>query len=330
MDTPKGIEDSITLPDGRILAFKIWGDPAATANSTAFYFHGFPGSRNEGLILHDAAVRHAMRIIAIDRPGMGKSWPVRPEAASRTLLDWPLDVLALADHLELERFGVIGVSGGAPYALATWHHDRTLRARCAGVCVVSGLWPQHLTARCRTFYALRAHWTFKIAGMWPRLTEIMFGLGVGAAAREACLTGDTRRLDKMMDLMLLMLPRADSEVLRANEGHARDAIRATMSEAFRQGSRGTAVEAEVLCGNDWGFRLEDVDVPEGKVVVWHGGEDVNVPLEMATVSVPHLKGVDFRVLEEEGHVSLIVHKADEIVDVMKSMLEGKTQDEEDY
>ncbi|KAJ1337282.1 non-heme chloroperoxidase [Microdochium nivale] len=320
MQTHEGIEQSLTLPDGRLLAFKIWGDTSASA-STAFYFHGFPGSRNECLILHDAALRHAVRLVAVDRPGMGRSTPFAPPE-SRTLLDWPQDILELANYLKLERFGIIGVSGGAPYALATWH-DGALRDRCAGVCVVSGLYPQYLTAKCRTFYALRAHWTFKIAAQWPRLTEIMFSMGVGSAARAACVGGDTRRLDRMIRLMLLMLPKADAGVLRANEGSARDTIRGTMSEAFRQGSQGTAVEAKVLCGSDWGLRLEDVHIPEGRFVVWHGSEDVNVPLEMATVSMPYLQGVDFRAVEGEGHVSLIVRRADEIVGVMKSMIERK-------
>lgn len=320
MQTDEGIEQSLTLPDGRLLAFKIWGDPNARA-STAFYFHGFPGSRNEGLILHDAALRHAVRIIAVDRPGMGRSTPFAPPE-SRTLPDWPQDILELANYLKLERFGVVGVSGGAPYALATWH-DGVLRDRCAGVCVISGLYPQYLTAECRTFYAWRAHWTFKIAAWWPRLTEIMFGMGVGSAARAACVGGNTGRLDRMIGLMLLLLPKADADVLRANEGSARDTIRGTMSEAFRQGSWGAAVEAKVLCGGDWGFRLEGVDVPEGRVVAWHGSEDVNVPLEMATVSMPYLRGVDFRVVQGEGHVSLIVRRADEIVEVLKSMIEKK-------
>ncbi|KAH7041475.1 Alpha/Beta hydrolase protein [Microdochium trichocladiopsis] len=316
------LEDTLTLPDGRSLAYTVWGDHTSARTSTAFYFHGFPGSRAEGLILHAAALRHHMRLIAVDRPGSGRS---SPTPTTRTLLSWPHDILELADHLKIERFGVVGVSGGGPYALACWH-DAVLRGRCAGVCVVSGLWPQYLTARCRSFYALRTHWTFKVAALWPRITKLMFDFGLGKAAQDACLRGDTRRLDKVIEMMVYMLPKADGEVIRENEGRARDAVRGTMSEAFRQGSWGAAIEATVLC-RDWGFRLQDVVVQRGKVVVWHGGVDVNVPLEMATVSVPSLQGADFRVFEGEGHISLIVRRADEIVEVMQGMLldEGKSE-----
>src|SRR6267154_2568684 len=77
-----------------------------------FYFHGWPSSRLEvGLgdeIFHEVGAR----IIAIDRPGYGLS-DFQPD---RKLTDWPNDVCELAGHLGLETFGIIGTSGGGPYA----------------------------------------------------------------------------------------------------------------------------------------------------------------------------------------------------------------------
>jgi pimeloyl-ACP methyl ester carboxylesterase len=55
-----------------------------------------------------------VRLIAVDRPGYGMSDAKR----GRTLLDWPDDVIELADALSLEKFAVMGVSGGGPYGLS--------------------------------------------------------------------------------------------------------------------------------------------------------------------------------------------------------------------
>src|SRR5438132_13833586 len=63
----------------------------------------------------DAAARHGVRLIAADRPGMGGS----DHQPGRTVLDWPADVRVLADHLGLDRFAVLGYSGGVPFAAAT-------------------------------------------------------------------------------------------------------------------------------------------------------------------------------------------------------------------
>src|SRR5262245_47793170 len=118
MTPPSAPHAQLTLPDGRVLAYQSFGvspDAAsAKAPTTIFYFHGFPASRLEGALWHDVALRLHVRLVAPDRPGMGLS-AFQP---ARRILDWPGDVLALADHLDVQRFGVIGASGGGPYVLA--------------------------------------------------------------------------------------------------------------------------------------------------------------------------------------------------------------------
>ena len=102
-------EGNIRLLDGRRLAYAEYGDPQG---KPVFFFHGTPGSR---LFHHpDASVAASAgaRIIAVDRPGFGRS-DFKP---GRTLLDWPNDVVQLADALDIQRFAVMGYSGGGPYA----------------------------------------------------------------------------------------------------------------------------------------------------------------------------------------------------------------------
>lgn len=106
---------AFVLPSGRTLGYAIYGssdDPSAPA---VFYHHGFPGSQGEAFGFDAAARAHGIRLISVERPGMGAS-TFQPD---RTLLDWPADLLTLADHLEIPRFAVLGISDGGPYALAS-------------------------------------------------------------------------------------------------------------------------------------------------------------------------------------------------------------------
>ena len=105
------MSDSLfTLSTGRKLAFSEFGDPQG---AVIFYFHGWPSSRLQGELLDDTAKRYGLRVIAPDRPGIGLS-EFHP---GRSIADWPALMTDLASHVNAEKFFVIGVSGGGPYAL---------------------------------------------------------------------------------------------------------------------------------------------------------------------------------------------------------------------
>jgi pimeloyl-ACP methyl ester carboxylesterase len=101
----------VTLRDGRNLAYAEYG---RRRGSPAFYFHGTPGGLLEGRLLDEAARLQDVRLIAVDRPGYGSS----DFKKDRRITDWPGDVADLADALEIDRFGVVGLSGGGPHVQA--------------------------------------------------------------------------------------------------------------------------------------------------------------------------------------------------------------------
>ena len=103
--------ETVVLSDGRSLSFARFGNPEGRP---VFYFHGFPGSRLEPQSNHEAFLKAGIQLLALDRPGMGKS----TRKSKRKLLDWPDDVVEVAKILNLEKFSILGVSGGGPYALA--------------------------------------------------------------------------------------------------------------------------------------------------------------------------------------------------------------------
>ena len=124
---------TIRLKDGRTLGYAEYGTPQG---KPVFYFHGFPSSRIDWPLFDTdgMAERINARIIAADRPGYGLSDFKR----GRKILDWPDDVIELADALHIERFSVLGISGGGPYALAC---ACRIPARLTTAAIVCGIGP---------------------------------------------------------------------------------------------------------------------------------------------------------------------------------------------
>jgi hypothetical protein len=102
-----GTDRTIRLRDGRRMGYAEWGDGGGRP---LLYFHGWPGSRVEGRLADETAMSRSIKLIAIDRPGMGLSDFQR----GRTLVDWPDDVLELAAALGLDRFAVCWGSRAGP------------------------------------------------------------------------------------------------------------------------------------------------------------------------------------------------------------------------
>ena len=111
------------------MAVEEYGDPDGPV---VLYFHGWPASRLEAGLISDLPVR----LLAFDRPGYGRSSP----QPGRTLLDWPRDVANVADRLGLDRFHIVGLSGGAPYAAACAY---ALPRRVLGAALVCPVPPAH-------------------------------------------------------------------------------------------------------------------------------------------------------------------------------------------
>jgi pimeloyl-ACP methyl ester carboxylesterase len=100
--------------DGRGLDWLEFGDPRGVP---AVYFHGTPSSASEARWLDVAARHNGVRLVALDRPGYLSS----EAGGDRSLVGGASDALSVADELQLDRFAVLGFSGGAGYALALAH-----------------------------------------------------------------------------------------------------------------------------------------------------------------------------------------------------------------
>lgn len=266
----------VRLADGRVLAIIEYGD---LKGRPVFYFHGTPSCRYEGWLAAEAAVREGVRLIAVDRPGLGRSsWQER-----RRLVDWAGDVAELADLLGLGRFGIAGHSGGGAFVFAT----ASVLAERLDFAIAFCPWgpPEPDGAGLNRLDRMY----FQLARLAP---DWML-----AAFSPLALAG--RRFP---ELFVALLGRAvsapDRAVLR------RPAIRARfvrmLREAFAEGGRGAAWEA-LICYQPWGFALGDIRCP---VHVWFGDEDVFVPPEMAARIERELKQPVVRRLANTGHLGI--------------------------
>ena len=166
-DDDKGVR----LRDGRWLGYRESGD----ANGVpVLFFHGFGTTRV--VCPTGVAVRQlGVRLIALDRPGIGLSTP-RP---GRRLLDWPDDVREAADQLGLEQFSIVGWSGGGPYALAC---ARRLGDRIRSIAIVSGAAP--LAGTTRTDYLRRFDRALALGSCTaPRRRALLRGISGGHVRR---------------------------------------------------------------------------------------------------------------------------------------------------
>ena len=276
----------IELPDKRYLGFAEYGDPHGVP---VFTFHGTPGSRLQIAPTRDRPVPAGLRLIAPDRPGYGFS----TFYAQRRLVDWPNDVAALADHLGIERFAVMGISGGGPHALVCAH---ALKSRLIGVACVSGVGPlgdpkaqEGMMFSNRMLTTLAQHATPLMRGLMK--------MQANALQRDP---------DRQFEALLKRLPQADRDVLANPE------FRAQMIDDFRHMSAtaplAAAQDFEIFAG-DWGFSLGDIAMP---VHFWQGGVDRNVPAHHAELMAERTPGSQLHRYPDEGHF-LIVKRFDEIM-----------------
>jgi pimeloyl-ACP methyl ester carboxylesterase len=135
---------TFTLSDGRIIAFAQYGN---LTGIPIICNHGTPSCRLEYRFWDPAAKRLNARLIVPDRPGMGLSTHYR----DRKLLDWPKDVEALMRHLKVDRYHVLGGSGGGPFALAC--AKQLPRSQMISVSVWAGAGPPEMGLRGSKFYS---------------------------------------------------------------------------------------------------------------------------------------------------------------------------------
>jgi pimeloyl-ACP methyl ester carboxylesterase len=276
------------LPDGRAMGYAEFGQ---AGGRPLVFCHGFPSSRLAGTVLDSAARALGIRVIAPDRPGHGLSDFKRRRRVTQSVAD----IASLADALGLDRFAVLGVSTGGPYAAAC---AALLAQRVSVAGIVSGWAPPNApkakpSARLPIVPALGRH------------VRLLRRFSLARAAKRLAKDGF-----KFLDKATRDASPAD-RALVADEALRRVLVD-DMREAFRQGARGPARDARVV-NRRWGFKLEEIRIP---VWLWHGQEDRNVPPALARFISERIPGSRTTFYRADGHLSTFVGHGAEILEAL--------------
>lgn len=270
----------------RVLAYREYGAPDGIP---VFYMHSYPSSSVEAAYIDDAAAQRNLRLVAIDRPGMGGS----SMSPNRSLLEITGDVAHLADHLEIEKFAMLGLSAGAPYV---WACGSAYSHRLTALGVVSGVVPDtsHTIATIKAFAAL---------AILP-------------------IVGSPLRDPETAERSWMSRFRNASEVERAAARDPR--FRAVMlraaEDAFLEGSGGPAKDTALVYGAHWGFAMGNITVAD--CFVWQGEQDRQVSLPRMHSLVDRLPSPKLTLYPHDGHLSTWVNHHDEILDTFAHSLQG--------
>ncbi|MUL62890.1 alpha/beta hydrolase [Mycobacterium sp. CBMA 234] len=278
IERPK-LEGNIAVGEGRQIGFAEFGNPQGRA---VFWLHGTPGARRQ--IPTEArtfAARKNIRLIGIDRPGIGSSTPYQYE----NVLGFTDDLRTMADTLGINRFAVVGLSGGGPYTLAT---AAAMPDRVVMAAVLGGVAP--LIGEDGISSGLME--LAKIARPVIEVADAPLRWVAGSLIKLVSPFGSAA-----LDLYARISPDGDRNLL------SRPEFKAMFLDDLLNGSRKqlAAPFADVVVfARDWGFRLEDIKVP---VRWWHGDADHIVPFAHGEHAVARLADAELYTLPGESHLA---------------------------
>jgi len=273
------------------LHHQILGDPQAPRS--LLFMHGFPGSWLQAKFLEEHLSDHDARVISIDRPGYGHSPPINRNRLP-TFFNQLQDLL---EHLQVKDFGSIGVSGGAPYALMIAHQ---FRGRVRSLTQICGLVPLS-----REFLPAFHPTQTRLLRTLPQLPLFVLQPLADAALKSF-------DPEKKIAWLLSRLSPEDREVL--SEARTQSVFLESMREARRQAASGIIFDGKTYA-HDF-VRARGI-TPEAManipIQLWHGERDHILSSQMSVLFHRKFQHSQLHVLPEEGHYSLPVRRASEIL-----------------
>jgi pimeloyl-ACP methyl ester carboxylesterase len=268
--------------DGHTLAFAVWGDPSGFP---IMGLHGTPGCRLQRWPHEELYQQLGVCVVTHDRAGYGRS----TRRHGRGVADAVDDVIAIADELGFDRFGVTGGSGGGPHALAcaALHPDRVVRATSSvGVAPYGDGGLDH------------DEWVY---GMDPENVK-EFGL---ALEGEEALTEFVEAQQVQFEARVAVDPStvlddfdvSDSDRARLAQPEVMQILREATAEWAFNGVGGW-VDDDLAFTRPWGFDVSNIAVP---VLIIYGSADVLVPSAHGEWLAANVPGCIVKI-EESGHL----------------------------
>ncbi|MET8140681.1 alpha/beta hydrolase [Sphaerisporangium sp. NPDC005288] len=270
--------------DGR-LAVTEWGDPYGTP---VFFFHGTPGCRVGPLPKTSFLFRHRIRLICYDRPGYGRS--TRRE--KRAVSDGADQVRTIADRLGIERFAVVGRSGGGPHALAcaALLRERVTKAATLVTLAPPDEGPDGMGRRWYDDMAPSNIKEYEAASQGTRyFTEFL----------EPRAQDIREKPTSLIRGFFHELPQSDRRIVM------NAVVRKSLTQGYEialKSSFGGWVDDAVAFRNPWGFDLALISAP---VRLWHGADDIFSPVSHTGWLAEKIRGAEPLIQQGVGHFSAI-------------------------
>lgn len=278
ISTHSNLIQLVKLPKNKVISYYEFGE---RKGKPILYMHGITSSRISGYSADIIAKKMGIRLIAIDRPGIGLS----TASNLHTVVDWADDIFLFADALGIQKFSLIGHSGGGAYTMgcAVKIPERLMKVGIASSAVPLA------NAEVRQF--LPSHYRL-LKSITANVPWILSGL---IAVLRFLFLNET---DKVLEANMQILSSADRKILSDNT--IKDILVESAMEACRQGSKGIAQDAYLLT-RDWGFKPKDI---KKNITLWHGTNDLTVPFSGAEYLRKSLPHCNFIRRENEGHLFL--------------------------
>jgi len=248
----------LMMRDGRKLEVTEYGD---RTGHPAFFFHGLIGSYHQASYISEEAGRIGLRIIAPNRPGVGRSEFITRKSA----LDSVPDVEDVAKALRLEDFSLIGISGGTPYALAALSR---LAHRVRTVTVISGMGPMRLPGALRGMDR-RRRIALEVGSRWPHLARRGFRKAMNRFRANP---------EKLLDRLIATWSMPDQLVFERKVVY--DLFMQDLHQVFTVGLGPITLAHELALYRNYGVSLQDLP-RDKRITLWHGLSDNIVPPAMA-------------------------------------------------
>jgi len=272
------VDHTIKDSSGRTLSFTDYGQAEKTA---VFWCHGGPGSRLEPRSIINQVKANLVRFIGIDRPGYGSTSPL----PNRTINDWTSDLLTIANHLEIEKFYMVGVSTGGSYSLAaaSKYPDKVL-----GVLVCCGMTDMRWAAKNSSMDTVEAYKGLSREQAYKKAVEDM-----GEDGSQMLSNGNEEEALNLAPADLSLLE--DPEYLK---------LLVSNDATFAQGLTGYADDRLADCSSS-GWSSFDVGKVNCPVNIIHGNEDTIVPVAHAQHTSEIVKNSMLKIFPNHGHLSVI-------------------------
>lgn len=252
--------------------------------------HGFPGCADQGMLMTTSPHVDGIRLIAIDRPGYGRS----DLQKKLTPLKFAEQIRDFLNDKKIEQLSILSVSGGAPFAMALAY---VLGDRVKKMTSVAGVAPfalknmRYMNSQQRKGWVLRNFippmvFDFAVKKIWKKGIE---------------------KIDTFLFTEMDSFSEADRKVFEHPE--VGPLLVETLRTALQQGPGGVLHDMKVY-SRSWGFPLSEIKCP---VTLWHGLEDDVVHSQFSHLMKGFLPNAKIKLEMDEGHYSLPMNRRDEIL-----------------